>query len=357
MPLEHASTQLSDFPALCASYDHGGGVGLGENFVIYTISHSQPHLELVESDFLKTLASNVARYVKIYYTLPADVCLHSLPHESVYKHPRLMQKYLKQKDRPQLPSFFVNAASSQTICIAGIKDDVTTLLGILRRPWCVLELCSVGREATKALLVFARAASSVDCSGYAGSAALLRYQLDCREGDVLDRRRSGIRDGGYWKSWRLYKGGRRSVLKNICEAVFESTLGSFNGFYIRAIISCAVEVEVGWAAMGRFLAGSKDIPTDLVDRQFKDCTVGESPSNCLLERTWLSRTPVRRYTMPSRPLAAIMEHEHENTISLKKIVVAQTSRDEHVRFSRMDAQGALFELYSSVIKRLAFDLA
>lgn len=175
----------SNLPAECAAYDHGGGVRLGNAFVVYTTNpqHAPAHAiapQLLNT--LATLASTVSRLIKIHYILPPDPpgpLLHSLPHHPAIQPSRLAKAFLKTWDRPQAPSFFVNASSSREVCIADTQDAVTTLLSVLRRPWCVLELGGAGNEAVEALLAFAEAAKKCNGKGYNGAVALLRHQPWC----------------------------------------------------------------------------------------------------------------------------------------------------------------------------------
>lgn len=137
----------------------------------------------------------------------------------------------------------MNASSSREICIAGTQDAVTTLLSVLRRPWCVLELGGAGIEAVEALLAFTEAATLFDEKGYAGVVALLRHQRWCH---VAEEQRRAALDG--FCVPRRVRGlmgkEKRTELRDICAALLKSSLESFNGFYMRALVACAVFMGV-----------------------------------------------------------------------------------------------------------------
>jgi len=222
----------SNFPADCAIYDHGGGVRLGNAFVVYTTNPYHAHLQAIASqllDILASLASAVSRHIKIHYALPPDTLLHSLPHQLPTQPSRLAKAFLEIRDRPHAPSFFVNASSSRVICIAGIQDAVTTLMSVLRRPWCILELCGAGIEAVDALLAFAQVATIADEKGYAGMVALLRHQRWCQ---TVEEQGRAVLDG-FCVPKRLTgrRGSKHKLeLMDICAALFRSSLESSMAF-------------------------------------------------------------------------------------------------------------------------------
>ncbi len=216
----------SNLPADCATYDNGGGVRLRKAFVVYTTNPYHAHLQAIAPQLRSTLAilaSTVSRHIDIHYTLPPGNLLCSLPHGPPTQPSRLAQAYLETRDRPQIPSFFVNTSSSRELCIAGIQDAVTTLLSVLRRPWCVLELCGSGLEAVEALLAFAEAAEGFSEKEYGGAVALLRHQ---RWYQVVEEQRSVALDG-FCVSGRLRgRKGREEKpdLRDIWSALFREAL-------------------------------------------------------------------------------------------------------------------------------------
>lgn len=243
MPSQNPKEKLLDFPTMCATYDHGGGVGLDDAFVIYTTrkhnTRDSPS-SLQDINALTSLASEVAEYIKIHYTLPPASCLRTLPHET-----------------PSQPSFFINVYSSKKICLAGTGDAATTLLGVLGRVWCILELCSAVPRGLVALLEFAQFAQAIDGKGYAAAVALLLHQRQCQIGPQRTLGMAEVLDA---HEYLLAARSNECLaqLKEICAVLFRPSLDSFNGFYMRAIVTVAVWMGVGWHTVARYLAGHED---------------------------------------------------------------------------------------------------
>ena len=359
MPSQDPANEERDFPSICASYDQGGGVGLGDAFVVYTTDYSRPDPEHFESGILKTLstlASTVASHVKTYYSLTQAASLRSLPRELIVETPRLGKKYLDERDRPQLPSFFVNASSCRDVCIAGFEDDVTTLLGVLRRPWCMLELCSAGTvEAVKALLAFAEAADTVDPKGYRGAAALLRHQIECQ---IIEGSQEVKNEVSGWikKSKSLNWRSRKLVLKNICATLFESSLSSYNGFYMRAIVACAIEAGVDWRTMGRLLAGDKS----LINKHIEGCAVRDASRRGPVDPDYVLRASSTWFLGPGRTCAALPDLQRDKQTRNSVGVQWESTRvsfdnDQKPAFGS-DTPKIFFKAYKVVLERLAFDV-
>ena len=359
MPSQDPSDQSSDLPTICATYDHGGGVGLHNAFMVYTTNSFRPHLQSIAPQALKALtsfASMVASHIKIHYTLPPDAHLHSLPHEPTIQPSRLAQAFLEARDRPQTPSFFVNAYLSREICIAGRQDAVTTLLGVLRRLWCVLELCAADAEAVKALLAFAKVAESVDGEGYAGAVALLRYQRQCQ---VVEERNRRAVDG--FRCFEVITGLERKEegleLRAMCAALFRNSIDSFNGFYMRAIAVCAVEVAVEWGVMGRLLAWNGDAFESLMSRHVKAAVMRRMQ----MRSARMMDLATRRQLGSSQTLAALLDLQQDErlreSVEGRANATAQVSLDDQMQLSGRDVREVFFEVYRGVLGRLVFNLA
>lgn len=144
------------------------------------------------------------------------------------------------------PWFLLNAARSPSHCIVGQGDVIQTLLATLQRPWCVLELCCIEDvEVLAAVLEFAAQAQRLDPGRLYDSAVyLLRWELDMRGEQPLPRRRRS-------------PGPSQDVheLRTVCDAVFPPSAASFDGFWIRMICVCAVEMGVPFSAVVRLLSG------------------------------------------------------------------------------------------------------
>ena len=360
MPPQGPPNYQSDFPSICASYDRGGGVGLHDAFVVYTTNQSRPHPKFLDPRTLKTLtnlAANVASHVKIHYTQPPNAHLRTLPHTPAAHHSQLAKKVLDSRDRPHTPSFFVNVSSSEEVCIAGIRDAVTTLLAVLRRAWCVLELCEAGAKAVTALLTFVAVAESLDRQGYTGAVASLRYQRDCH---IAEERESGIIDGLNWsqKVEGFDKREKDDRLREICAALFRSSLDSFNGFYIRAIAACAVELRVQWGDMGRVLAVKEDALKHLTPRQLVDGVQRQLPGRSLVSIRQILKLPSSRRSGLSRSLTALLDQEQVerimNTIEYMENVTTPAPLNDQVPFFAQATPKIFLQLYRDVLERLTF---
>lgn len=341
----------SNLPADCASHDHGGGVGLGNAFVVYTTNPYHAHLQAIASQLLDTLASlasTVSRHIKILYTLPPGTILHSLPHPPPTQPSQLTVAFLKGRDRPQTPSFFVNACSSREICVAGIQDAVTTLLSVLRRPWCVLELCGAGTEAVEALLAFAEAAKGFNEKEYIGAVALLRHQRSCQF--IEEQRRAALGGSGVPERLRGTRGREREIeLVDICAALFNSSLESFNGFYMRAIVVCAVIMGVEWGAMRISLIGNAANPW----AQMLGRDLVRLPSK--------TEVGIRKQMWSSKTLDALLDLQQDeqlrNSFVYHKDLTTQASLTDSAPLSGHNVEGPFLDLYSAVLEHLAFNIA
>ena len=362
MPPQSPPNYQFDFPSICASYDRGGGVGLHDAFVVYTTNQSRPHPESLDPRTLETLtnlAAKVASDVKIYYKLPPNAHLRTLPHTPTVHHSQLAKRILDSRDRPHTPSFFVNVSSSEKVCIAGIRDAVTTLLAVLGRAWCVLELCGAGAKAVTALLTFVAVAESVDRQAYTGAVASLRYQRDCH---IAKERESGIIDGLNWskKVEGFDKRGKDDRLREICAALFKSSLDSFNGFYMRAIAACAVELRVQWGDMGRVLAAKEDALKNLTSRQLVDGVQAQSSSRSLANIQQILKLPSSRQSGISRSLTALLDQEQVErvmtTVEHLETITTPTPLNDQEPFFAQATPKIFLELYRDVLERLAFDI-
>ena len=362
MPPQGPPNYQSDFPSICASYDRGGGVGLHDAFVVYTTNQSRAHPEFLDPRTLKTLtnlAAKVASHVKIYYTLPPNAHLRTLPHAPAVHHSQLPKKILDSSDRPHTPSFFLNVSSSEEICIAGRRDAVTTLLAVLRRAWCVLEVCGAGAKAVTALLTFVAVAESVDKEGYKGAVASLGYQRDFH---IARERESAIIDGLNWsrKVDGFDKKAKDDRLREICAALFRSSLDSFNGFYMRAIAACAIELGIQWGDMGRMLTVKEEAFEKLTPKQLVDGVQRQSSGRSIVNIRQTTKLPFRRRSGVSRSLAALLDQDQAERVMttveyLGNVSTPAPPSDQEPFFAQATPKTFL-ELYGDVLERLTFDV-
>lgn len=260
----HRQEQATSLLQACAIHDRGGGVSLTDDvFAIYSTAVLPSFWQKIlqrESDSISPLrqaASTVAATSPIYTaweSLPANG-LVSLPCPPAQKD-TLVQK----------PWFLINAAISREHCIIGQGSVVETLLVVLRRPWCVLEICCSSNSVTiAAVLDFALLARMFDPTGYDTAVYLLTHEF----------RRRTFTGHGIWVAGESYR-SRASVadLRDVCSAVFVPSTRSYNSFWICLICVCAVELALPLSTIVR--AMTDDISaTTRIDREL---STGPSPA-------------------------------------------------------------------------------
>lgn len=179
-PFEGTILYSLTIPELCAEHDQGGGVACGDDFIVYT-RYQIPDWYLTElgspdlQDALTRAALAVEAVVN-FYTSRSDLGgqgLRSLPTLQCMTNHEIDQK----------PWFFLNAAkvdphgigiASRGNTIGGTL--VETLLAVLSRPWCVLELCYSTTAAIHAFLNFADLACHLDVAAYTPARILLSHE-------------------------------------------------------------------------------------------------------------------------------------------------------------------------------------
>ncbi|KAJ5112812.1 hypothetical protein N7532_000857 [Penicillium argentinense] len=166
----HLRGQEGPTPAnACARHDRGGGVRLGDAFAIYSIVASAPNWSSIQLGAetladLNTSLSAIQRRLPILTTLQAGSPeLVSLPCPS------------RQHERPEenVPWFLINAAASSQHCLLGQHNALETMLMVLQRPWCVLELCCCDTDTVTAAHAFALIATCIDRAKYQPAVRLL----------------------------------------------------------------------------------------------------------------------------------------------------------------------------------------
>ncbi|OKL59294.1 hypothetical protein UA08_05222 [Talaromyces atroroseus] len=181
--------------------------------------------------------------------------------------PNFITRFAKtQEIARQKPHFLLNAALHERHCIIGRDSPIETLLVLLRRPWCVLEICVSNRHekntgVLEAMLTFARTAQEFDYAGYRTAVFLLEYELLARartrvychshamkQGECFGRANAESKGYSFNSSRRVYA---------MCNTVFLPSLMSFNSFWIRLICVCAIELGVSFSCMINMLCDQK----------------------------------------------------------------------------------------------------
>ncbi|KAJ6602112.1 hypothetical protein B0H10DRAFT_2230332 [Mycena sp. CBHHK59/15] len=253
-----SSDPTADLPTLCSTRDHDGGGLASSNctstFVVYTATTVPPslqHLCRTPPPGLASLASTVAERIPIHFTISSlDGELVSLP------CPPLSAGRGREVNR--LPWFFINAAGCFRHAIAGRGSTVETLLAVLRRPWCVLELCCTPVSAVEPLLAFAECAAEFDHMGYGAAVVLLRHELAAREEEDVGKVTGPILSlfGG---PSLIERASRTSAsipaLRTMCFAVFSTSVRSYNGFWLRLVCISALQLGMSYSRLGSLLNG------------------------------------------------------------------------------------------------------
>jgi hypothetical protein len=276
-----SKTNPTNLLATCAKSDKGGGVGLNhEVFAIYStaalpplwtnILHSPTPVVGDVSNTLErlhALAEKISASLPIYTTW-TDIPLSSLNREHNTLEIHSLNTTTTQSppsNHPshnlihrQKPHFLLNASLHAQHCIIGQHSKTETLLVVLRRPWCVLEICVSNDvhgdddiETLEGIRGFARVAQEVDAAGYGTAVFLLGVEIDAKK-----RRK---------RQHRQMLGGDSRVsygrVYELCNAaVFMPSLRSFNSFWIRLICVCAIELGVSFSWLIRMLCGQRQPP-------------------------------------------------------------------------------------------------
>lgn len=320
-PLPHLS---SDLPTLCSRYDHGAGGLVGSSFVIYTVATLPPTLQLLSltpPTTLATLASTVADRIPINLSIKGG--LISLP------SPALSTAGGREVDR--LPWFFINAARYSKHTIAGRGSIVETLLTVLRRPWCVLELCCTPISTVQSLLAFAEYADGFDQAGYSAAVALFRHELTARAHPDLSLCRGALNPS-------------RSVaaLRSLCSAVFSTSLRSYNGFWLRLICVSAFWLGISYSRLGLLLNGG-------------GC--GKLPGGGV--RRWRGLCfPFRRlgHVEAVRELDRGLEHRLRKVRSTVELERGKREENEGIPNTEMEPKEVLLWAYAQVLGRIGNDI-
>lgn len=265
-----SKTNTTNLLSTCAKSDRGGGVGLNhEVFAIYSTAALPPlwtnilHSPTpVVGDVSNTIERLHALAEKISTSLPIYTSWTDIPH-SPPEHKTLEIHSLNTTTQSpsnhlthniihrQKPHFLLNASLHDKHCIIGQYSKTETLLVVLRRPWCVLEICVSNVhddvDVLEAIRGFARVAQEVEAAGYGTAAFLLGVEIDARR--RLTRSRKVSRDYYDFSAAKVYE---------LCNAtVFIPSLRSFNSFWIRLICVCAIELRVSFSCLIRMLCGQQ----------------------------------------------------------------------------------------------------
>ena len=266
----HEGTMLYSLslPELCAELDEGGGVACGGDFVVFTRAQIPDwYLTELGSPELQDELTKAALAVELvvnFYMSRSDLAgrgLRSLP--------ALQNKSSHELD--QKPWFFLNAAKvdPQGIGIAGRGNMiggtlVETLLAVLSRPWCVLELCYSTTAAIDALLNFADLAYQLDIGAYTTAKILLSHER--RHRLISDLHIEGAAYSASLMDPEPVSRKAASVeeMRSLCSALFMVGENSYSGFWMRAICVCALKLNISISIFGSSLSNSTRVYNEVM---------------------------------------------------------------------------------------------
>lgn len=238
---------------LCALYDLGGGVCLADSFAIYSVVALLPKWATIRIEpavwaQLETAASLVGTNLPILYKLRDSPILDlvSLP----CPPPGLSQTLGHKSPSDQLPWFLINAARYSTHCVVGHSDPLTSLLVVLQRPWCILELCCSDTSTVAALHEVARLALQIDHPAYSPALRLLAHELSRRtdKGPEIS------------EDCQIVRAPRKSTEAHGAFITYKelsrSCLRSHNSFWIGLISTCAVYFDLTFSDLTKMLGSS-----------------------------------------------------------------------------------------------------
>ncbi|KAL4788467.1 hypothetical protein BJX76DRAFT_315781 [Aspergillus varians] len=220
---------------LCAALDHGGGVRFGpQTFAIYSCAPLPPSFEPLRQDVafyaqLKTSALRVCKSLPVYLESKSQAAaqLVSLPVPVPRAQPPANTIH-------HLPWFLINAATFDQHCVIGRGSAVESLLVILQRPWCVLEVCCTDIETVAAVREFALLAAQRVPDRYDAAVQLLFHEYTARIAPLAT--------DVVCHSERLAPRCSEKALRDIYAAT--TLVRSYNRFWLPLICSCAVYLGV-----------------------------------------------------------------------------------------------------------------
>lgn len=298
---------------LCASFDKGGGVALGDAFAIYSIVASSPDWSTTSSKSgfqaeLISAASAVGNVIPVLVTTENvfTVNIVSLP---CLKHPPF-NSAREISPHDSLPWFLINASKFSKHQIVGRKDIVESLLIILQRPWCVLELCCCDSPTISAIHRFAVIATKLNPELYNQALVLLHQELRRRTIPSLDIKPSELSLMKPWISFAEVDTTWFS-LKEVYTELSSSRLRSHNSFWLRLISTCAPYLGISCSNLVRILSNMTSTGVNFSGQKHTTdqayySSIGRMSSHCHSSVTISTRKSVlstRRSTL------SLMDHD------------------------------------------------
>ncbi|KAL6237618.1 hypothetical protein BDW75DRAFT_238224 [Aspergillus navahoensis] len=242
---------------ICAALDHGGGVRFGpQTFAIYSCAPLPPSFEQIRHNAtlhaqMSEIAARICKTLPVFVDLQdTDVAeLASLPVPLAVPRSQPMPPIDTNTINPRhLPWFLINAATFKRHCVVGRHTVVESLLIILQRPWCVLEICCcVDAQTIGAVREFALLAAPVDTKAYDVAVRLLSHEYRMRIKPVLDS--TGISDSGGTNGMPCAPQCSEKALCGIYTATI--LVNSYNRFWLPLICCCAAYLDLSFSDVVR----------------------------------------------------------------------------------------------------------
>lgn len=259
-----------DLSQVCASFDNGGGVALGDAFAVYSIVASPPNWTntVTQSGVYAELlsAASVVSNVIPVLIKPEDVSVSDIvslpcPTGSAFNS---AQDIRLEND---LPWFLLNASRFSKYRIIGRKNTLEALLMILQRPWCVLELCCCQSPAISAIHQFATVATKLSSRLYQPALKLLSHEMRERQLDTY----SPIQDRDP-HSTRPWTPSTEHIvtwleIRTLYSEMSSSRIRSHNSFWLGLISICALYLEISCSDLIRNLVGIESRCTHFKKKQ------------------------------------------------------------------------------------------
>ncbi|KAL4991644.1 hypothetical protein BDW68DRAFT_136331 [Aspergillus falconensis] len=242
---------------ICAALDHGGGVRFGpQTFAIYSCAPLPPSFEQIRHNVtlhaqMSKIATRVCKTLPVFVDLQdTDVAeLASLPVPVTVPRGQPMPPIKADTISPHpLPWFLINAATFKRHCVVGRNSAVESLLIILQRPWCVLEVCCcVDAQTVGAVREFALLAARVDAKAYDAAVRLLSHEYRMRIKPVLDSTGNFASSGTNGMPH-----APQCSEKALCDIYTATTLvSSYNRFWLPLICCCAAYLKLSFSDVVR----------------------------------------------------------------------------------------------------------
>lgn len=297
-----ATSNHGTLPDACAVIDQGGGVGYKGLFLIFTRQHvslyvPQPLCYPSALIDLSAAADRISNKLRIYLNFD------HFRKEDLFS---LTCQPNRARDI-NLPWFFLNASAQdpRKFGIAGQGTVLDALTSILRRPWCVLELCCTDTEIIKAFVEFLELVCKVQEKEFAAARQILSYEITCRasiQRSVFAAPLTGSK----------ISNSHVTGIQDLYVVLSAATEQSFKGHWIRAICVCAARFSLSISMFGSLIGYTEMM------------RASTAPNGTFWERILFRQLGKDWSSPPSRAERALAESQKFLTSSFVDILIARS---------------------------------